>query len=1032
MVHQVRRLSFYAAAAVCLLLAATRADRVVAQSIGCPCSIWTASAAPANPAVTDGQPIEGGTKFRSDVDGFVTALRFYKGASNTGVHEGHLWSATGALLATATFTNESAAGWQEVALPSPVSITANQTYIASYHSDSGFFAIDSGFFSAAGVDSPPLHALRAGVDGPNGVFLYGASGFPSAGGTNNYWVDVVLQTDLGPDTTPPVILSSTPAPNATAVPLSTTVKAVFNEAIDPATLTSATFALRDQAGAAVPASVGWDAGTRTATLATTAGLLAQTTYTATVSGGVNGVRDRAGNSLASDDIWSFTTGAAAPPADEGPGGPILVISSSSNPFGRYYAEILRAEGLNEFTATDISLVTSATLAQYDVAILGEMPLTPGQVTMLTDWVSSGGSLIAMRPDKQLAGLLGLSDQSATLANAYLKVNTAAAPGAGIVSDTMQFHGTADRYVTAGASTIATLFSDDATATPNPAVSIATVGAMGGQAAAFSFDLARSVIYTRQGNPAWSGQERDGIPPIRSDDLFFGAAAGDVRPDWVDLNKVAIPQADEQQRLLANLVLHLDRARKPLPRFWYLPRGAKAALVMTGDDHGNGATVGRFNQYKALSAPGCSVGDWQCVRSTSYIYNGTPGMDDGTSLGFVNDGFEVALHVTTNCGNWTPGTLATFYAQQLAQFRAERPSVPPIQTNRTHCIAWSDYVTQPKVELANGIRFDTNYYFYPPNWVQDRPGLFTGSAMPMRFADLDGSTIDVYQATTQMTDESGQTYPFTSDTLFDRALGPLGYYGVFTANMHTDAPTEQQSDASVQSAITRGIPVVSAKQMLDWLDGRNGSSFGSVAFTGGTLTFSVSAASGSNGLTAMVPAQARGGALLGISRDGSPVSYTTQVIKGVPYAFVDGVAGSYTATYAVDVTAPVISALTATPGLNDTATVTWTTDEPANSRGRLRRVRDLADQPGGGGVIQAAARHHADCACAAYDLLLRGDVIRRGRQHRNVRDRVVHDARDAVRGDRYDGSGFWRRHQRWPGLYLSNGRRRVDAGSGSRQ
>ena len=929
MVHHARRV-FLFLAALCLIVAATRADRVVAQSFGCPCSIWTPAATPANAAVTDGQPIEVGVKFRSDIDGFVTALRFYKDTANTGVHVGHLWSATGALLAEATFTNESASGWQEVALTPAVAITANTTYIASYHSD-GFFAIDSGFFSAAGVDSPPLHALQAGVDGPNGVFLYGPSGFPSAGSTNNYWADVVLKTDLGPDTTPPVITGVTPAANATGVAPSTRVQAVFSEPIDPATVTSSTFGLRDQSGAAISATVSYDAGTRTATLATTAGLLAQTTFTATVSGGVTGVRDLAGNALASDVVWSFTTGAPAPPPDEGPGGPILVISSSSNPFGRYYAEILRAEGLNEFTATDISLVTPAMLAGYDVAVLGEMPLTPSHVAMLTDWVGNGGNLIAMRPDKQLAALLGLSDQTSALTNAYLQINTASAPGAGIVSDTIQFHGAADRYMTSGASTVATLFSDAATATTNPAVTIASVGTQGGQAAAFTFDLARSIVYTRQGNPAWSGQERDGISPIRSDDLFFGAAGGDVQPDWVDLNKVAIPQADEQQRLLANLVLHLERMRKPLPRFWYLPRGAKAALVMTGDDHGNGGTVGRFNQYKTLSAPGCSVADWQCIRSTSYIYNGTPGMDDAASLGFVNEGFEVALHVTTNCANWTPSTLATFYSQQIAQFHAERPSVPPIATNRTHCIVWSDYVTQPKVELANGIRFDTNYYFYPPNWVQDRPGLFTGSAMPMRFADLDGSSIDVYQAATQMTDESGQTYPFTSDTLFDRALGPLGYYGVFTANMHTDQPTEQPSDAAVNSAIARGVPVVSARQMLDWLDGRNGSSFGSIAFSSGTLTFTITAAAGSNGLTAMVPAQARGGALISISRDGSPASYTTQVIKGVSYAVFDGVAGSYTATYAVDVAAPVISGVAATPGLNNTATITWTTNEPADSR-----------------------------------------------------------------------------------------------------
>jgi hypothetical protein len=920
------------AATLFIAFAATRASRLAAQSSGCPCSIWTPAAAPATAAANDGQPIEVGVKFRSDVDGFVTAVRFYKGAANTGLHVGHLWSAGGTLLAEATFTGESASGWQEVALAAPVAVTANTTYVASYHADSGFFAIDAGFFSASGVDAPPLHALQAGIDGANGVFAYGPSTFPAGGSASNYWVDVVFQTDLGPDTTPPVVASVSPAVDATGVPVASSVRATFSEAIDPATVTSSTFALRDQGGAVVPsAQVSYDAGTRTAALATTAGLLAQATYTATLSGGASGVKDRAGNALASDFVWSFTTGAAAPPPDEGPGGPILVIASASNPFGRYYAEILRAEGLNEFTATDISRVTPATLASHHVAILGEMPLTAAQVAMLGDWVTSGGALIAMRPDKQLAGLLGLTDESATLANAYLQVNPATAPGAGIVADTIQFHGAADRYAVSGASTIAALFSDAATATGSPAVTMASVGTLGGQAAAFTFDLARSIVYTRQGNPAWSGQERDGIAPIRSDDLFYGAAASDPQADWVDLNKVAIPQADEQQRLLANLILHLDRARAPLPRFWYLPRGAKAALVMTGDDHGSGGTVGRFSQYEGLSAPGCSVADWQCIRSTSYIYNGTPGMDDATSLGFVNEGFEVALHTSTNCGNWTPSTLASFYSQQLAQFQAERPSVPAPQTNRTHCIVWSDYVTQPKVELANGVRFDTNYYFYPPNWVQDRPGLFTGSAMPMRFADLDGTPIDVYQAATQMTDESGQTYPFTADTLFDRALGPLGYYGVFTANMHTDQATEQPSDATVASAMSRGIPVVSARQMLEWLDGRNGSSFGSIAFDAGALTFRIAPAPGSNGLTAMVPAQARGGALTAISRDGSPVSYTTQVTKGVAYALFEGLAGSYTATYAVDVTPPVISAVTATPGLGNTASIAWTTDEPSDSR-----------------------------------------------------------------------------------------------------
>ena len=93
-------------------------------------------------------------------------------------------------------------------------------------------------------------------------------------------------------------------------------------------------------------------------------------------------------------------------------------------------------------------------------------------------------------------------------------------------------------------------------------------------------------------------------------------------------------------------------------------------------------------------------------------------------------------------------------------------------------------------------------------------MFTGSGMPMRFADLDGSMIDVYQAATQMTDESDQTYPFTINSLLDNALGPEGYYGVFTANMHTDSASSSGADAIVASAQARGVPVVSAAPDAD--------------------------------------------------------------------------------------------------------------------------------------------------------------------------------------------------------------------------
>ena len=122
----------------------------------------------------------------------------------------------------------------------------------------------------------------------------------------------------------------------------------------------------------VPATVSYDGATTTATLNPTAPLAESTTYTATVRGGANGVKDVAANALVTDRSCSFTTAAPVGPGpDDGPGGPILVIAKSTNPFWRYYAEILRTEGLNEFTVKDIANVSAATLAGYDVAILGE-------------------------------------------------------------------------------------------------------------------------------------------------------------------------------------------------------------------------------------------------------------------------------------------------------------------------------------------------------------------------------------------------------------------------------------------------------------------------------------------------------------------------------------------------------------------------------------------------------------------------------------------------------------------------------------
>src|SRR5262249_3804755 len=149
------------------------------------------------------------------------------------------------LLASATFSGESASGWQQVTFGTPVNITAGVTYVASYHTTTGHYSNDGFYFGKSGVDQWPLHALADGVDGPSGVYLYGTGGFPTQTYlAANYWVDVVFALPT-PDTTPPTVTAVTPANGATNVSPSTSVTATFSEAMNASTITTSTFTLRN-------------------------------------------------------------------------------------------------------------------------------------------------------------------------------------------------------------------------------------------------------------------------------------------------------------------------------------------------------------------------------------------------------------------------------------------------------------------------------------------------------------------------------------------------------------------------------------------------------------------------------------------------------------------------------------------------------------------------------------------------------------------------------------------------------------------
>ena len=268
-------------------------------------SLWGNTFTPTGSSLSDSATrtaggVSLGMKFRSDVNGRVLGLEFYKAGGNTGTHIGSLWSSTGQLLAQATFANETASGWQKVYFSQPVSVQAGQTYTISYHTTTDYWFRTNNFFNSAGVDLGPLHALAQGVDGGNGVYAYGSmpQNPVSSYLSTNYWVDVLFSEDPV-DGIAPTVVGQTPYANALHVAVNSGVSATFSEPIDPLT---AVITLTPKFGSAVTGTTRYTASTNLLSFRPSSALSAGTTYTVTISG----AKDMAGNVM-TPVAWTFKT-----------------------------------------------------------------------------------------------------------------------------------------------------------------------------------------------------------------------------------------------------------------------------------------------------------------------------------------------------------------------------------------------------------------------------------------------------------------------------------------------------------------------------------------------------------------------------------------------------------------------------------------------------------------------------------------------------------------------------------------------------
>jgi len=204
---------------------------------------------PALPSVADGVPYELGMKFRLARAGSITAIRYWKSANEGGTHTGNIWSATGTLLASVTFSGESTSGWQMQQLPTALTVQGNTTYVVSVNINS-YYAVTAGGLAASIVNGD----ISSVADGANGTY-----GSPNAFPTNsyqnsNYFRDIVF---VAGQAGAPAKLALTPASASTqpnsAVTYTATIQDANGNTVTNAT-NAVTFSVSGVSGSFNPAS----------------------------------------------------------------------------------------------------------------------------------------------------------------------------------------------------------------------------------------------------------------------------------------------------------------------------------------------------------------------------------------------------------------------------------------------------------------------------------------------------------------------------------------------------------------------------------------------------------------------------------------------------------------------------------------------------------------------------------------------------------------------------------------------------------
>ncbi len=571
--------------------------------------------------------------------------------------------------------------------------------------------------------------------------------------------------------------------------------------------------------------------------------------------------------------------------------PILVLANNTG-FGTYTAEILKAEGFNEYILDSLysKKLTASYLRGFDFIILSECRLDRESKSLLEKYVNSGGNLISFRPDTAISGIFGIKPETGKIREGYIRIAPESDQGKGLSKQKMQFHGTADQYTVNTASTIAFLYADKSSEDSFPAVVSHDYGE--GHAIAFLYNLPKSIVYTRQGNPLSAGIEKDGIPGLRGMDLFTDG--------WVDTAANTINQADQQMALLTNCIQNLTQYTQPLPRFWYFPDTLKCLAVLDNDGENNN----EFDfepQFRDIDSMG--------AKMTIYIKDVDKVSKEWVAK-WTAKGFEIAAHPddTRNAGNPSWKDMDSALTAKISDINSKFNL--SVRTNVNHWFVWcgkdedgkQNFAAQALLEEKHGIEMNANYALYDINSNQaeyylgtpgTNQGNYTGSGMVMKYADASGKTVNVYQRYNAVYDQQynegrgADAFFECFKGLVDKSLND-DIYSVVSIKAHNNEYyfSKEPLLKMLAYANSKEVPVWTAVNLLEFLKMKDEASFSNLSWVNNQLTFTLnSSLEHSHSLSFIVPATYNGKVVKRIIKDGQHTPFSIKRIKGFDYAFV---------------------------------------------------------------------------------------------------------------------------------------------------